>query len=128
MNPLKHRAGRRASAAAALLLLAGGLLGIVVDRLWLMPRQTGAMPLTAQAMVARLDLDATQEVRIRALLDSIHAEILAAAAHGPDSLRAATHGVQHRLEAALPPERRTEFRDWMHEHHRQLIQRMGAHR
>ena len=115
----------RAFAAAALLLLAGAAAGVLVDRLLLMPREAEAMPLTTRAMAARLDLDPAAEARMRALLDSMHAEVTAAAQHGPDSLAAAARRVHLRVEAALPPDARPAFRVWMHEQHRQLMRHLG---
>jgi len=115
---------RRAVMMAALLLLAGGLSGVLADRLWLLPRGDDTMPLTAQAMAARLDLDASEEARIRALLDSMHADVIAAARHGPDSLATTARNAHLRLEAALPPHSRAEFRAWLVDHHRQMLERM----
>ncbi len=123
MNRWRDGARGKAAAAAALLLLTGGLLGVVVDRLWLLPRGVEAMPLTAQAMAARLDLSPSDETRIRALLDSMHAEVTAAAQHGPDSLLTMARRAHLRLEAALPPDARPEFRAWLQDHHHQMIER-----
>lgn len=117
---------RKAAAAATLLFLAGGLSGVLVDRLLIRPRAVEATPLTARAMAARLDLSRSDEARIRALLDSLHAEVAAAAQQGPDSLRTVARSAHQRLEAALPPEARAEFRIWMQEHHRRMMERMGG--
>lgn len=126
-----NRGTRRTAAAAAvlLLLLAGGLLGVVVDRVWLLPaghRGAEAMPLTVDALVARLDLSPSEEARMRALLDSMHTELAAAARHGSDSLHSAGRNAHQRLEAALPAPARAEFRAWIEEHHRQMLERMGG--
>jgi hypothetical protein len=111
----------RAAATAALLLVSGGVMGVLVDRLWLSPPEAHATPLTAEAMAARLGLSPAEEARLRALLDSLHTEILH---HVPDSLGAAVRNAQLRIEAALPPNARSEFRAWMQEHHEQLRSRM----
>jgi hypothetical protein len=128
MNQWKGGARRRSAGAAALLLLAGALLGVLVDRFWLLPRGVEAMSLTATAMAARLDLGPSDEARIRALLDSIHADMSAAAPQGPDSLRSMARSAHMRLEAALPPRARPGFRAWIHDHHNQMMQRMGGDR
>jgi hypothetical protein len=114
----------RAAGTAALLLVAGGVMGVVVDRLWLSPHETHATPLTAEAMAARLSLSSAEEARVRALLDSLHAEIRAVVQQGPDSLRTAVRNAQLRIEAALPADARSEFRAWMQEHHAQMMDRM----
>lgn len=124
MNDSNGSARRKAGMIAALLLLAGGLAGVLVDRLWLLPRGHDSMPLTAQALAARLDLDTSEEARIRALLDSMHTDVTAAARHGPDSLAATARTAHMRLEAAIPPHSRAEFRAWLVDHHRQMMERM----
>ena len=124
MNAWNDRPRRKAWMAAALLLLAGGLSGVLVDRLWLIPRGDETMPLTAHALAARLDLAPSEEARIRALLDSMHADVVDAARHGPDSLAAAARHAHRRLETALPPHSRVEFRAWLVDHHRQMLERM----
>ena len=126
MTPRKDGGRWKAATAAALLLVAGGLSGVLVDRLWLLPRDVEAMPLTAHAMAERLDLDPSEEVRVRALLDSMHAEITTAAQHGPDSLRAMARSGHLRLEAALPPRARPEFRAWIRDHHHHMMERMDS--
>lgn len=126
MNQWKGGTRRKAAAAAVLLLLAGGLLGVVVDRLWLFPREAESTPLTARAMAARLGLNASEEARIRALLDTMHSEMTAAAQQGSDSLHSAARNAHQRLEAALPPDARAEFRVWIQEHHRQMMQRVDG--
>jgi hypothetical protein len=117
-------ASRRAAGAAALLLLTGGVMGVLVDRVWLSPPETHAMPLTAEAMAARLDLTSAEEARLRALLDSLRAEIHAVVQRAPDSLGTAVRNAQRRIESALPPPARSEFRAWVLEHHAQLMDRM----
>lgn len=114
----------RAAGTAALLLVAGGAMGVLADRLWLSPPETHAPPLTAEAMAARLGLSSAEEAHLRALLDSLHAEIVAVVQQNPDSLQAAVRNAQLRIEAALPPDARSEFRAWMQEHHRQMMGRM----
>lgn len=130
MNESNGSARRKAAMLAALLLLAGGLSGVLVDRFWLLPRGDDTMPLTAHAMAARLDLDASQEARVRLLLDSMHTDVIAAARYGPDSLASAARTAHARLEAALPPHSRAEFRAWLVDHHHQLLERLdqaGTH-
>lgn len=114
----------RTAGAAALFLLAGISLGVVADRLLLLPRTAEAQPLTAEAMVSHLDLDATQETHLRALLDSLHADMMTVFERHPDSLPAAARRAHHRVESALPPEAREEFRAWMQGHHHQMMGRM----
>lgn len=114
----------RAAGAAALFLLAGIALGVVADRLLLLPRAAEAQPLTAEAMVSHLELDATQETHLRALLDSLHAEMMAVVERHPDSLPAAARRAHLRIESALPPEARDEFRAWMQGHHHQMMGRI----
>jgi hypothetical protein len=123
MEP-KAAARGKAGMTAVLLLLAGMLGGIAVDRLWLMPAVASPVPaLTPDAMLAHLDLDPAAAARIRALLDSMHGDITAAAEQGADSLRGAARHAHARLEAALPPHARDEFRAWMNAHHRQMMER-----
>jgi hypothetical protein len=116
----------RAAGTAVLLLLIGAVLGITVDRLWLSPPTSQAASLTVETMASRLGLSSMEERRLGALLDSLHAEILAAIAHGPDSLRAATDAAHRRIDASLPVEARPGFHAWMQEHHEQLMH--GLHR
>lgn len=116
---------RKAGITAALLVLAGIAFGIVLDRTWLMPSGS-AMPLTADALAAELELGPTQETRLRALLDSMHVEVLTAAEQGPAALAAAAARAHQRLEASLPPEARPGLRAWLDAHHRQMIDRMGG--
>jgi hypothetical protein len=114
----------RAAGTAALLLVTGGVMGILADRLWLSPADTHAAALTAEAMAARLGLSSAEEAHVRALLDSLHTEIVSVVEHGPDSLHTAVRNARRRIEAALPPDARSEFRDWMQERHEQLMGRM----
>jgi hypothetical protein len=114
----------RAAATAASLLLIGAVLGIAVDRAWLSPAPTGEMSLTASAMSARLGLDANEEARLNILLDSLHAEVTAAANEGPEALRAATRSAHRQIEAFLPPDSRPEFHMWMREHREHMMQTM----
>jgi hypothetical protein len=81
-------------------------------------------PLTAGTMAERLGLSRAEEQRLSALLDTLHAEIGAAAAFGPDSLQAATDAAHRRIEASLPPPARVGFHAWMQEHHEQMRHRM----
>lgn len=111
----------RAAGTAALLVVTGGVMGVLVDRLWLSPPEAHATPLTAEALAARLGLSSAEEAHLRALLDSLHTEILH---HAPDSLGIAVRNAQLRIEAALPADARPEFRAWMQEHHEQLRGRM----
>jgi hypothetical protein len=124
MTKWTDRAWWRAGGTATLLLVTGGVMGVLVDRLWLSPPEVQAAPLTAESMAERLSLSSAEEARLRALLDSLHAEIVTVVERGPDSLRAAVRNAQHRIEGALPADRRTEFRAWMREHHDQVIGRM----
>jgi len=124
MKERTHRAHARTAAAAALLVLAGALAGIAVDRLWIRPAEAPASPLTVDALVERLDLDGPEEARIRALIDSLHADVTTAARAGPDSLAAAAHGAHLRIEAALPANARPAFRAWMRDHHGRAMGRL----
>jgi hypothetical protein len=111
----------RAAGTAALLLVSGGVMGVLVDRLWLSLPGAHAAPLTAEAMSQRLGLTSAEEARLRTLLDSLHVEILD---QSPDSLATAVRNAQLRIETALPPGARAEFRAWIQEHHEQLRGRM----
>jgi hypothetical protein len=110
----------RALTAVALLLFTGAVLGIIVDRNLLSPRELDASPLTAEALGARLGLSAEEEAQLRVLLDSLHAELMTAAELSPDSLRIMVRLAHRRIEAVLPPHTRADFRAWIHEHHQQL--------
>lgn len=110
----------RAALTAAVLLLTGGVLGVLVDRVWLSPPDVHATPLTPDAMAARLRLSPAEEAHLRALLDSLHTEILAAVDQGPDSHRVAVRSAQNRIEAALPARAHSEFHAWLREHHDQV--------
>jgi hypothetical protein len=116
----------RAVGAAALLLLAGAMLGITIDRALLSPPPTEATSLTAGAMSERLGLSSEQEARLVVLLDSLHAEVLAAAAAGPDALRRATEAAHRTIDASLPSESRPQFHAWMQEHREHMMHQMGS--
>lgn len=124
--------GNRWTAAltAAFLLVTGAVLGIAIDRLWLRPPEPGGPPLTAEAMAESLELTSSEEARVRRILDSLEVTISEAAGAGPDSLHAAAHRARMRLEQALPPRARPEFRRWMERHHRRMMEEMhgaGGH-
>lgn len=112
------------AAAAALLVLAGALAGIAVDRLWILPAEAPDSPLTVDALVERLDLDGPEEARIRALIDSLHADVTTAARAGPDSLAAAARSAHRRIEGALPADARPAFRAWVRDHHGHAMGRL----
>lgn len=115
----------RAILAGLLLLLAGAALGVTVDRLWVDgSTPAAAEPLTADALARSLELSPDERARVRAVLDSLRDEVAAAAAAGPDSLRAAARAARHRLHDALPPEHRPAFRRWIQHRHRQMMERM----
>lgn len=115
----------KAAAAAGLLLLAGAALGVTVDRLWVAGAgDARAAPLTADAMARSLELDPAARARVAAVLDSLRGEVAAAAAAGPDSLRAAARRARRRLHDVLPPDRRPAFRRWMQSRHREMMERM----
>jgi hypothetical protein len=118
----------RAAGAATLLLVTGALLGIAIDRLWISPPPTESMSLTAGAMSERLGLSSEQEARLVVLLDSLHEEVLAAAAAGPDALRSATDAAHRTIDASLPPESRPAFHAWMQEHREHMMTQMGVRR
>jgi hypothetical protein len=114
----------RAVVAATFLVLTGGVIGALVDRYWLSPPAAHAAPLTADEMATRLHLSHDDKERLRLLLDSLHTEILGVVQQGPDSLSKAARHAQLRIEAALPPDARAEFREWMQQSHDQLMRRM----
>ncbi|MEQ1858050.1 MAG: hypothetical protein ABL963_16465 [Longimicrobiales bacterium] len=124
MTAFFDRARTRATATALLLIVAGAALGIVVDRLWL-SAPADEMSLTAGAMADQLGLTPEDEARLVVLLDSLHTEVTAAAAAGPDALRRATDAAHMRIAASLPPESRSAFHGWMQEHHEHMMQQMG---
>lgn len=129
MNDWSPDARWRTVLTATLLLVAGGVMGVVADRLWRSAAETHATPLTADAMAAHLGLSSPEEAELRALLDSLDTEIRAVVQRDPDSLRTVVQSAHRRIEAALPADARAGFRAWMHEHHLQLMSRMhGAHR
>ena len=115
----------RAAAAAVLLLLTGALIGIAVDRTILSPADVEARsPLTARAMASSLGLSPAEQAGLEALLDSLHAEVVAAADDGPDALRAATASAHRRIETWLPPASRPAFRQWIQGHREHMMERM----
>lgn len=124
MNGRSNTARRKAGATALLLLLTGGALGVLVDRMWFLPREVEATALTAEALAAHLDLGPAEEARIRALLDSLHTEVMLAAREGPDALATAAQSARARLEAALPPDARPAFHGWMRHHNSQMMERL----
>jgi len=118
----------RAAGAAALLLFTGILLGVVLDRVFLLPTPADANPLTVESLAERIDLPPEDQARLRALLDSLHAEVVAAAAEGPAALRVEMEAAHARIEASLPPEARPQFRSWLHENREHMMRRMhGDH-
>jgi hypothetical protein len=118
----------RAAGAAALLLFTGVLVGVVLDRVFLLPAPATASPLTVESLAERIDLPLEDQVRLRALLDSLHAEVVAAAARGPAALRMEMEAAHERIEASLPPRARAEFRSWLHENRAHMMRRMhGDH-
>jgi len=123
MTTLRDAARWRAAATAALLVVAGAVMGVVADRLWMSPPDAQTTPLTAQAMVARLGLSSAEAAHVRALLDSLHVEVHAAVQQGPDSLRRAVRNAQQRIEAALPPDTRSEFHTWLQQQYRHMMDR-----
>lgn len=126
MKERTRGAHARTAAAAALLVLAGGLAGIAVDRLLILPEEAPASALTVDALVEGLGLDGPEEAEIRALMDSLHAEVATAARAGPDSLAAAAHRAHLRIETALPADARPAFRAWLRDHHGRAMGRMDG--
>lgn len=114
----------KAALTAAFLLVVGVVLGVAIDRLWLRPGHVDRPPLTAEVMADELQLTGPEEARVRQVLDSLETEISEAAGMGPDSLHAAARRARQRLERALPPHARPEFRRWMERHHRRMMEEM----
>ena len=114
----------RAAGTALLLLLAGAVIGIVVDRAWISPSPAEGMALTPDAMSEHLGLTPAEEARLVSLLDSLHVEVMAAAADGPEALRAATDAAHRRIAASLRPEARPAFHAWMQERREHMMGRM----
>jgi hypothetical protein len=114
----------RAAATAVLLVLTGAVLGIAADRALFSPAPIEAMSLTPEALAERLGLSPGEAARLGALLDSLHGDVTAAAADGPEALRAATEAAHRRIEASLPPESRPAFHSWMQEHREHMMHRM----
>lgn len=117
----------RAGGAAFLLLLTGAMLGVTVDRLFNAPTPVEARGLTADAMAERLGLSPDEEVRLTALLDSIHAELMSAELKSPEARRLATHEAHRRIEASLPLQARPAFRAWIQEHREHMMHHMRNH-
>ena len=118
------RARWRAAGTALLLLVAGAVLGIMADRHLLSRPDTHEMPLTAEALVARLDLTVAEEARLRTVLDSLHADMAGVVQQGPDAMGAVARDAHRRIEAALPARVLPAFRDWIREHHDEAMRRM----
>ncbi len=116
----------RAAGAAALLIVAGMALGILVDRTLLAPTSVDASDLTVESLAEHIDLSAEEAARLRILLDSLHTGVMAAAAEGPEALRAATEAAHRRIEESLDPDVRPEFRRWLQEHRQHMMRRMHA--
>jgi hypothetical protein len=114
----------KAVLAAAFLLIIGALGGVVIDRMVIIPHQQHARHLTVDALAAQLQLEPDVERRVRALVDSMFIEVANAAQHGPDSLRATARYAHERIEAALPPHARAQFRQWVNDHHDDLMSSM----
>lgn len=116
----------RAAGTALLLLFAGAALGVAADRLRLAPAASESLALTPDAMSERLDLSDAEAARLSTLLDSLHGVVTAAAAEGPEALRAATDAAHRRIEASLRPESRPAFHSWMQEHREHMMQLMRS--
>jgi hypothetical protein len=117
----------RAGGAALLLLLTGAVLGIKVERLFNAPAPLEARGLTADAVAERLDLSPDEAVRLTALLDSIHGELMTAELESPEARRLATQEAHRRIEASLPPHAAPAFRAWIQEHREHMMHHMGSH-
>ncbi len=124
MKTSTRQARLRAAGTMAFLLVVGAMLGIAVDRIWLMPTPMEANPLTAGAMSERLGLSPEEEAELDSLLDSLHGVIAEAAGEGPEALRAATEAAHRRIAETLPPESRMLFHSWMQEHRNHMMHRM----
>lgn len=115
----------KAVLTVVLLLVTGGILGVTADRLWIRgPSEVEAAPLTVDAMARSLNLAPGDRARVGRLLDSLEVEVARAARSGPDSLRSVARRARVRLEGALPPGARPEFRRWMQLQHRRMMERM----
>jgi hypothetical protein len=125
MSHFLYGAPARAATTALLIFLAGAALGVVVDRAWLSRPAVEGMSLTASALADRLGLAPEEEARLSVLLDSLHVEVTAAAANGPEALRAATDRAHRTIAASLPTESRPAFHAWMQEHHEHMMRRLG---
>lgn len=124
MNGIGTAARLRSGGTAALLVLSGALLGIAADRFWLSQGEPVDAALTADTLADHLGLDPAAEASLSALLDTLHAEILSAAAFGPDSLQAKVDHAHRRIAESLPTESRTSFHSWMQGHHEEVMRRL----
>lgn len=113
----------RAGMTAVLLLLTGLVLGIGIDRHVLLARDRPE-PLTVDGLIESLELPPDAATHVRALFDTIHADLVAAARVGPDSMAAAAEQAHDRIEEALPPESRNGFHEWLRAHHRLLMEQL----
>jgi len=118
----------KAALVSVVLFLAGAVAGVSADRMWLgrWPEAAQAAPLTAGALSRDLNLSPDEQARVRSVLDSLQVEVSRALEEGPDSLRGIARRGRLRLEDALPPDRRGEFRVWMQGHHARMMQEMGG--
>jgi hypothetical protein len=91
---------------------------------WLSAPPIEPMSLTASAMSERLGLSPEEGARLSVLLDSLHAQVTAAAVNGPEALRTATDAAHRRIDASLPPESRPAFHSWMQEHREHMMDQM----
>ncbi|MFW6206319.1 MAG: hypothetical protein ACOC5J_00125 [Gemmatimonadota bacterium] len=110
--------------AALLFFVTGGVVGVAVDRLLLLPSEVEATPLTVDAMVEDLELSEAEEARVREFMERMHPIVLEAAREGPDSLLTATRNVHQHLEDLLPPHARSGFHSWVEGHHRRMMERL----
>ena len=126
MKPSLTDPRAKAVVAAVLLIVFGAAAGITADRLLTgrAPAPAGAEPLTLTALSEALDLDAAQQTRVGEVLDSLEAEIAAAASRGADSLREVARTASRRLEESLPSDRRSGFRTWMQQHGQRMMRDM----
>lgn len=118
----------QAMLVTAIIFVLGGVAGIAADRVWQgrSPAVAEAATLTPEGMDAALGLDAAQQARVRAVLDSLRADVARAAQAGPDSLRNVARRGRQRLEDALPADRRVPFQQWMQQHHARMMREMGG--
>jgi hypothetical protein len=109
----------------------GVMFGAVADRIWTGRGTTPAKAsqLTVEAMAEALALDSLAERRVRVVLDSLEPNLAQAAAQGSDSLQAVALQARRQLEETLPADRREQFRSWMGQHRRRMMEMMqqGMH-